>query len=282
MRNSFFELRGRATLFTGAGLIALAAANPVYAQDEQSASSQPCPDADEDGVCDSPAPAAEAENVIVVSGTRIRTNEYDFANPVVAIDDEAIQNSGVTNLTDFLTESPALTGSFDSNDGSGANAGIGGVGLNLLDLRNLGTQRTLLLIDGRRHVAAVPGSSSVDVNTIPIDLIQRIDIVTGGASAIYGADAVTGVVNFITKRDFEGLTVRGQAGISGEGDAANQFVSITAGKNFADGRGIWSQLPRILRQSGRDRRARRSHCAGSAAAVRRQLSGFEPNQRNRR
>lgn len=237
MRNSFFELRGRATLFTGAGLIALAAANPVYAQDEQSASSQPCPDADEDGVCDSPAPAAEAENVIVVSGTRIRTNEYDFANPVVAIDDEAIQNSGVTNLTDFLTESPALTGSFDSNDGSGANAGIGGVGLNLLDLRNLGTQRTLLLIDGRRHVAAVPGSSSVDVNTIPIDLIQRIDIVTGGASAIYGADAVTGVVNFITKRDFEGLTVRGQAGISGEGDAANQFVSITAGKNFADGRG---------------------------------------------
>lgn len=181
--------------------------------------------------------SADQGQPITVTGTRIRTSQYDFANPVVAIDDEAIQNSGVTNLTSFLTEAPALTGSYDSYDGSGANAGIGGVGLNLLDLRNLGTERTLVLVDGRRHVAAVPGSSSIDINTIPIDLLERVDIVTGGTSAIYGADAVTGVVNFVTKRDFEGLTVRGQAGISDRGDGASQFISTTLGTNFADGRG---------------------------------------------
>ena len=174
---------------------------------------------------------------IIVTGTRIRTTQYDLANPIVAVDQEAIQNSGVTNLTDFLAENPALTGSYNSNDGSGANAGIGGVGLNLLDLRNLGTQRTLVLIDGRRHVAAVPGDSSVDVNTIPIDLIKRVDVVTGGASAIYGADAVTGVVNFVTVRDFEGLTARAQSGISAKGDNASRFFSVTAGKNFGGGRG---------------------------------------------
>lgn len=215
-----------------ASAIAIAAAcltAPATAQE-----SQPTPTPAPQDEAAAEAPEAEP---ITVTGTRIRTNPSDFASPVVAIDDQAIQNSGVTNLTDFLTEAPALTGSYDSNDGSGSNAGIGGVGLNLLDLRNLGTQRTLVLIDGRRHVAAVPGSSSIDINTIPIDLIQRVDIVTGGASAIYGADAVTGVVNFITKRDFEGMTVRAQAGISEQGDGASQFISTTLGTNFADGRG---------------------------------------------
>lgn len=242
MKENLFSANAKLRALSSVGIAALmlgAFAQPALAQ---IAERESCIDADEDGVCDDlstsrPAPAGGQGDVIVVSGTRIRATEYDFANPVVAIGEEAIQNSGVTNLTDFLTESPALTGSYNANDGSGANAGIGGVGLNLLDLRNLGTQRTLLLIDGRRHVAAVPGSSSVDVNTIPIDLIERVDIVTGGASAIYGADAVTGVVNFVTKRDFQGVTMRGQAGISEEGDAANQFISVTAGTNFAGGRG---------------------------------------------
>ncbi len=224
----------RRAMLAGAAVLALLApAGTAWAQDADA-----CVDADADGQCDDSVDTApEAQSVITVSGTRIRTTEYDFASPVVAIDDTAIQNSGVTNLTDFLTESPALAGSYDSNDGSGSNAGIGGVGLNLLDLRNLGTQRTLVLIDGRRHVAAVPGDSAVDVNSIPIDLIERVDIVTGGTSAIYGADAVTGVVNFITKRDFEGFTLRAQTGISEQGDAGASFVSVTAGKNFADGRG---------------------------------------------
>lgn len=222
-------------MLTGAAVIAIMA--PFAAAQGQEAAEEACIDTDDNGICDVDEPAA-AQDVIVVSGTRIRnTDQYDFASPIVAIGEEAIQNSGVTNLTDFLTEAPALSGSYNSNDGSGANAGIGGVGLNLLDLRNLGTQRTLTLIDGRRHVAAVPGSASVDLNSIPIDLIERVDIVTGGASAIYGADAVSGVVNFVTKRDFEGYTVRAQSGISEEGDGASTFVSATIGTNFAGGRG---------------------------------------------
>ena len=222
------------TMLTGAAVIAMM--TPFAAAQAQEAAEEACIDTDDNGICDVDEPAA-AQDVIVVSGTRIQTDQYDFASPVVAIGEQAIQNSGVTNLTDFLTEAPALSGSFTSNDGSGANAGIGGVGLNLLNLRNLGTQRTLVLIDGRRHVASVPGSSSIDTNTIPIDLIERVDIVTGGASAIYGADAVTGVVNFVTKRDFEGYRLRAQAGISEEGDGASQFVSATVGTNFAGGRG---------------------------------------------
>ncbi len=107
----------------------------------------------------------------------------------------------------------------------------------MLDLRGQGISRTLVLQNGRRHVTSQPGTSTVDVNTIPDDLLERVDIVTGGNSAIYGSDAIAGVVNFITKRDFEGYKVRGQVGVSSRGDRPTYLGSVTAGKNFADGRG---------------------------------------------
>ena len=96
-----------------------------------------------------------------------------------------------------------------------------------------------MLVNGRRHVAAdiLDNGVSPDVNTIPNDLIERVDIVTGGNSAIYGSDAIAGVVNFVLRRDFEGLQVRGQTGISAWGCGANQYVSAMYGLNFADGRG---------------------------------------------
>lgn len=180
------------------------------------------------------APAEE----VVVTGSRIRlTPGFDTPNPVVSLGAEALQASGTTNLTDFLTGYPALQGSSTSGDNSGDRAGIGYTGLNLLDLRNLGTQRTLVLVDGRRHVSGVPGSAAIDINTIPNDLVERIEVLTGGASAIYGADGVTGVVNFILKKNFDGITARAQAGISEYGDAGQRLFSVTAGKNFAGGRG---------------------------------------------
>jgi iron complex outermembrane recepter protein len=251
-RHSIFSIEGfvmsrilplsSRALFSASALALALAASPALAQpvSTEAAQQDEQPGPDQDGepqgtINASDAPAGQDE--VIVSGTRIRTPQYDFANPVVSVDDDAIERSGITNITSFLTEFPALVGSSDSNDGSGTNAGIGGVGLNLLDLRNLGTQRTLVLIDGRRHVAAVPGSSSIDTNTIPVELIQRVDIVTGGAGAIYGADAVSGAVNFILRRDFEGITFRGQAGISDEGDGESQFLGLTAGTNFANGRG---------------------------------------------
>jgi outer membrane receptor protein involved in Fe transport len=179
------------------------------------------------------APAEE----IVVTGSRIARPEYAFPNPVQSFTAESIEQSGDTNLVDFLLDSPALAGSTSNALSSGSNTDSQEVGLNLLDLRNLGTERTLVLVNGRRHVNSYPGENSVDVNTIPLDLIERVDILTGGASAIYGADAVSGVVNFVLKRDFEGVRARGQIGISQRGDAGERFGSIIAGKNFAEGRG---------------------------------------------
>lgn len=174
---------------------------------------------------------------IIVTGSRIARPEIDSPIPVTSFTAAAIEQSGRVNVTDFLAQSPALLGSSTSAQQSGSTSTLGGTAINLLNLRNLGTNRTLVLIDGRRHVAGLPGTASVDINTIPADLIQRIDITTGGASAVYGADGVSGVVNFVLRRNFEGLSARGQVGISEDGDAGNRYIAITAGKNFAGDRG---------------------------------------------
>ncbi|MGU3391494.1 TonB-dependent receptor plug domain-containing protein [Sphingomonas sp. M1A8_2b] len=221
-------------------LIAMTAA-PAMAQtaapgDTANLPATPAPDTAAPDAPQSPA-ATVPDSEIVVTGTRIRRPDYDSPSPIVSLGAQTIQQSGTTNLTDFLTGYPALIGSSTSGDNSGDRAGIGATGLNQLNLRNLGTNRSLTLVNGRRHVAGLAGDQSVDVNTIPNDLVERIEVLTGGTSAIYGADAVTGVVNFILKTDFEGLTARGQAGISAKGDTGQRLLTVTAGKNFADGRG---------------------------------------------
>lgn len=184
------------------------------------------------------AAAADDEvPTIVVTGSRIRKRaDFAFSNPVVSIGAEALAASGTVNVTQFLKDLPALTGSLSGSDAAGQ-AFIGGTGLELLNLRNLGLERTLVLVDGRRHVGGLPGTTAVDIDTIPISLIQDVEILTGGASAIYGADGVSGVVNFIMKRDFEGLEVQTQFGESGRGDARNWLASIVGGHNFSGGKG---------------------------------------------
>ncbi len=180
-----------------------------------------------------------ASESIVVTGSRIRRPDYAAPNPVVSFDAESIAQSGNTNITTFLQRVPALTNSLDSTRTAGnaqADGALGQVGLNLLDLRGLGTNRTLVLVNARRHVASQPDSAAVDINTIPTDLIERVDVLTGAASAIYGADGVSGVVNFVLRRDFDGVAARAQLGISEEGDAGNRFASVIVGRNFADGR----------------------------------------------
>ncbi|NJC33418.1 outer membrane receptor protein involved in Fe transport [Sphingomonas jejuensis] len=241
------------TLAGSVSLLTLAfACAPLSAQATGAAATQDCsaiadptlrtaceqgPSSEVAGAQTIPGADDEASEEIIITGSRIRQTEFDAPNPVVSLDSANIQNAGTTNLTNFLQDIPALVGSSGSLDASGSAAGIGGVGLNLLNLRNLGVDRTLVLVDGRRHVAAVPGSSSVDVNTFPVDLIERVDVLTGAASAIYGADAVTGVVNFVLRRDFEGVQARLQAGTPAEGDATAYLGSLLVGKNFADGRG---------------------------------------------
>src|SRR6185436_3862287 len=117
------------------------------------------------------------------------------------------------------------------------NPDFGEAGLNLLDLRHLGVDRTLVLVDGRRHVSGLAGSAAVDIDSIPTDLLESVDVLTGGASAIYGADGVSGVVNFRLKKNFEGISARMQTGQSRHGDGSNLFGALTFGHNFADGRG---------------------------------------------
>lgn len=177
----------------------------------------------------------EEVTTVVVTGSRIRANEFDAPTPTVSLSAESLALSGTTNVTDFLRSQPALIGS--STTDRTTNDFIGSNGLNLLNLRNLGTERTLVLVDGRRHVAQLPDTASVDINTIPADLIERIDIVTGGVSAVYGADAVSGVVNFVMKKNFEGLVGRFQYGGAQDGDPTDWHAAITGGLNFADGRG---------------------------------------------
>jgi outer membrane receptor protein involved in Fe transport len=174
---------------------------------------------------------------VVVTGSRIRQDAKSFANPVTTLSSEAIVQSGKTDLAEFLAQSPALIGSITGDKTAGSTPGFGEVGLNLLDLRHLGEDRTLVLVDGRRHVSGLAGSAAVDIDAIPTDLVENVDVLTGGASAIYGADGVSGVVNFRLKKDFEGFTARLQTGTSEEGDGNNLFAALTAGMNFGDDRG---------------------------------------------
>jgi outer membrane receptor protein involved in Fe transport len=181
--------------------------------------------------------SSNTSNEVLVTGSRIRRPNLESNIPVTSIIGEQFFQQGQNNVGDTLNDLPQLRSTFaQQNPG----AGVGIAGLNLLDLRGLGTVRTLVLVNGRRHVGAdiLNNAVSPDVNTIPNDLIERVDIVTGGNSAVYGSDAIAGVVNFILRRDFNGLQLRANAGISEPGGyAKNQFGSVLAGKNFADGRG---------------------------------------------
>lgn len=174
---------------------------------------------------------------VVVTGSRITRFEGDYVAPVLSLGAEQMEQSGKVNIEDFVSEVAALvgsTGSFESASGSNGTR----TGINSLNMRNLGTNRTLVLVNGRRHVASIAsGEPLVDTNTIPTALIERVDILTGGASAVYGADAVSGAVNFVLKDDFEGFAMRTQTGMSGQRDAEEHFASFVWGANFADGRG---------------------------------------------
>ena len=162
---------------------------------------------------------------VVVTGTRIPRPAYDLPSPVATLSAEEIQRSGTTNLTDYLRRVPSLAGSLGNFQTSGYNtpaandlSSLGG--LNLLDLRNLGYVRTLVLIDGHRTVSQSTGSAAVDIDTIPISLTDRVDVTTGGASAVYGADGVSGVVNFVMKHDLTGVHLKTQLGAPEDGGGA--------------------------------------------------------------
>lgn len=192
---------------------ALAAA-PVAAQSAGTAEAEPAP----------------VDGTILVTGSLIARPDLKVASPVQIIGQEEIQLKQVNSAEELLRDLPSVRpslGSAVNNLGDGSSR---------VDLRGLGSNRTLVLLDGRR-VVPFNFDGVVDLNSIPLALIDRVDVMTGGASSAYGADAVAGVVNFITKQNFSGLDLSANYRIAERGDAAQYRADLVVGTNFADDRG---------------------------------------------
>lgn len=175
---------------------------------------------------------------VVVSGTRIVRDGYSAPTPVSVLTSTDIENEAVTNVADALNRLPQFSGSTITS-GAGASFGTSNSGENTLNLRGLGTSRTLVLLDGKRLVGGnfSGDAGAVDINVIPDNLIQRVDVVTGGASAVYGSDALAGVVNFVLDKNFTGIKGNVEGNVTTFGDDPGYQLAVAVGEPFADGRG---------------------------------------------
>ena len=195
----------------------------------------------------------DADDVIIVTGSRLSQANLSSSSPVFQVDAGEIDTRGVTRVEDLVNILPQAFASQTSELANGA------TGTSSLNLRGLGSIRTLVLIDGKRLPFGSPLTSAANLDIIPAQLVERVDVVTGGASAVYGSDALAGVANFILRRDFEGIMFDGQVGFYQDGNSnefANQLLdvngierpgsvldgrevnaTITIGANTADGRG---------------------------------------------
>jgi iron complex outermembrane recepter protein len=181
--------------------------------------------------------SAAADNLdeVVVTGSRIARPELESPAPIASLSADDLLSVGQTDAEDVIRYTPSLFSSTSTALSATRGTLLGGA---QLDLRGLGSTRTLVLVNGRRHVAAATGRAIVDVSTIPSNLIERVDVLTGGASAVYGSDAVSGVVNYVLKRKTDGLEFEAQTGLSGEGDAGSLYASALYGNTFgSDDRG---------------------------------------------
>lgn len=205
-------------------------AHPAYAQ----TTAEPAPVA----APDAPAPASEKQTDnkdIIVTGSRLTKSGFTTPTPVTSASAETLKAAAPGNIADGLNQLPVFGGSTKANQTGGGTASDGNNGQNLLNLRNLGANRTLVMLDGRR-IVATNQQGSVDVNVIPQSLVARVDVVTGGASAAYGSDAVAGVVNFVLDTKFKGLKGAVQGGISSYGDAGSFQGNLAFGKHLLDDR----------------------------------------------
>ncbi len=205
-----------------AGVMAVTA--PAFAQDQ-------LPGVTVQGRADQQATEIDE---VVVTGSRIRRDPTNAPTPLIQVSREALLTTGQSTVVDYLATIPALSNSLVPSDTTGSNLNDGG--LSFANLRSLGTGRTLTLVDGRRHVGSAAGNLAVDIDAIPRLLIENIEIVTGGASSVYGADAVSGVLNFQLRRDFEGLEIDANYGMINQGGEANKRISALIGTNLLDDR----------------------------------------------
>jgi outer membrane receptor protein involved in Fe transport len=212
------------TVLAGASVIA----SPVRAQETpatEAPATQPetQPAAEEVGTARTPPKEAD----IVITGTRIPQPNLTSASPVTVLSSQDVKLSGTTRTEDLINSLPQAFASQGSNISNGA------TGIATIDLRGLGSQRTLVLINGRRLMSGDPRQLVADVNFVPSALVKRVDVLTGGASSVYGADAVAGVVNFIIDTNFRGLRVDAQASTFMHYNATNQsIVNANAARGF--------------------------------------------------
>ncbi len=177
-----------------------------------------------------PADDSHQLDAVVVTGSRIRRVDAETSSPVFVLEKEEIQRTGASTVGEFLQNFPVVAGGGTATSPQVNNGG--GTGSSTVDLRGLGVNRTLVLLNGRRVVTTNGGSTTsggVDVNIIPIAMIERIEVLKDGASAIYGSDAIGGVVNFILKTDYQGMEISGGYGITDRSDGERQDFSLTMG-----------------------------------------------------
>jgi outer membrane receptor protein involved in Fe transport len=173
---------------------------------------------------------AQEMDVVTVTGSRVK-RDFSSDSPIVSVGTDVLTQTGTSSIEQVLNQLPQFVPSITTTSNNPANGGQANI-----DLRGLGTLRNLVLMDGRR----LPPSNSdgtVDVNVVPAALIDHVEVATGGASAVYGSDAIAGVTNFIMKKNFEGVALQSSYGETGEHDGAEWMSSLTMGSNFADDRG---------------------------------------------
>jgi len=177
------------------------------------------------------ATAADRVQEIVVTGSRIARRDYTADSPVLTVSDQALTTTSGVAIESKLNQLPQFTPAqtaFASGPGQSGQA--------TLNLRGLGDYRNLILLDGKR-LQPSSGRVTVDINTLPQSIIDNVEVITGGASAVYGSDAISGVVNFKLKHNFQGLEVNASSSISDQGDAWERQAGVLLGGNFADDRG---------------------------------------------
>ncbi|MDY6946941.1 MAG: TonB-dependent receptor [Pseudomonadota bacterium] len=175
---------------------------------------------------------------VVVTGSRITRDGYEAPTPVSVLGADELNALNTVNVADAVNVLPAFSGSASPRSSNG-NLSTGATGVSQLNLRSMGTNRTLVLLDGKRYInaALTSGNSAPDINSFPNALIERVDVVTGGASAAYGSDALSGVVNFVIDHDFTGFKGEVQTGMTKYEDDKSISAQLSYGTPFADGRG---------------------------------------------
>ena len=213
------QIEGRASNATDArgalrlAIMALLASSASVAQEEEA--------------LDQPAESIEE---IVVTGSRIVDSNIKSPSPVVAVTERDLELAATSNIEEAVNALPQVT------PRETAGNDLNGQGIATINLRGLGASRTLTLVNGRRLVPTTT-RGAVDINNLPTNLVKRIEVVSGGASAVYGSDALAGVVNFILKDDFEGFEIEARYGQSSYEDGDKYDLNVSLGANLADGRG---------------------------------------------